>query len=306
MQKRTCLHNGAKRNMPVVSARSGAEGRLPAILAVTENGLLQDRQVSAGFGESSDMTKASEPLRRAAAIVEFVAMEPAGVTVARLAENFGLPAATAYRVVRRLVDIGFLEGEGRHAAYVIGPALRRIANMVQGGGAFSAMADLVLQQIADRLGVSIYLAGFFENEVSLIQVKNPVSASAPSVHPGPTFRMHASASGKLLLAHQPAAVIDAILAKPLDKLTERTVTDPSRLRTQLDDIRQTGFALSIGESDPSLWGIAVPVRDVRDHVVFAVGLITFSQTIADDRAYIAETLPVLRQAASRISDLSRS
>lgn len=252
------------------------------------------------------MTKASEPLRRAAAIVEFVAMEPAGVTVARLAENFGLPAATAYRVVRRLVDVGFLEGEGRHAAYVIGPALRRIANMVHGGGTFSAMAELVLQQIADRLGVSIYLAGFFENEVSLIQVKSPVSASAPSVHPGPTFRMHASASGKLLLAHQPAATIDAILAKPLEKLTERTVTDPSRLRDQLEKIRQTGFAVSIGESDPSLWGIAVPVRDVRDHVLFAVGLITFSHTIPNDRAYIADAMPVLRKAADRISDLSRS
>lgn len=251
------------------------------------------------------MTKASEPLRRAAAIVEFVAMEPAGVTVARLAENFGLPAASAYRVVRRLVDIGFLEGEGRHAAYIIGPALKRIASMVHGGGNFSAMAELVLQQLADRLGVSVYLAGFFESEVSLIQVRSPVSASAPSVHPGPTFRMHASASGKLLLAYQPAPVIKAILTKPLEHLTERTITEPDLLRDQLDRIRQAEYAVSIGESDSSLWGVAVPVRDVRDEVRFAIGLITFRHAIPDDQAYMAEVMPVLRNAAVRISDLSR-
>lgn len=251
------------------------------------------------------MSKTSEPLRRAAAIAELVAMEPNGMTVARIAQNLALPVPTAFRVVRKLVDIGFLEGEGRHTAYVVGPRLRQISGFISGGSSFSMNAERELQALADNLGVSVYLAGLFEDKVSLFIVKLPSVIRSPSVHPGPTFQTHASASGKMILAHQPPAKISTLLEKPLERLTERTITDPDELRSQLVEIRERGFAVAIGESDPSLWGIAVPVTSPSGSVNYSLGLITFRSTIDDNEAYIETVRPKLAEAANRLTQSIR-
>jgi len=252
------------------------------------------------------MAESSEPLRRAAAIAELVAMEPRGMTVARIAQNLALSVPTAFRVVRKLVDIGFLEGEGRHAAYVVGPRLRQISGFISGGSSFSLNAERELQALADNLGVSVYMAGFFEDNVSLFIVKMPSVIRSPSVHPGPSFQIHASASGKLILAYQAPARIEKILEKPLERLTDRTITDPEVLRAQLARIRERGYAVAIGESDPSLWGIAVPVISPSGSVNYSVGLITFRSAIDDDEAYIKAVSPKLSEAANRLTQSIRA
>lgn len=249
------------------------------------------------------MTKTSEPLRRTAAIIDLVALEPGGMTVAQISQSLKLPVATTFRFVRKLVDIGYLEGEGRHATYTIGPRLKRLADYVQRGASLEVSAEPILQRVADQLGVSAYIAGYFDDAVSILVVRVPSVARSPFVHPGPSFRIHASAGGKVLLAHQDEDVIDGVVAKGLERLTERTITDAEVFYKQLEDIRENGFAVSIGESDPSLWGLAFPVIEGSSNVSHAVGLITFSQAIDDDDGFIERASPILRDAAAKIGRL---
>lgn len=247
------------------------------------------------------MTKPSEPLRRTAAIVDLVALESSGITLAQISQRLLLPVATTFRLVRKLVDVGYLEGEGRHAVYRIGPRLRRLANNIHRGTSLEAGAEPILQQVADQLGVSAYIAGYFDEDVSLLVVSMPSIASSPFVHPGPSFRIHASAGGKVLLAYQDDAVVESIVSKGLERLTKRTITDQRAFHDQLATIREKGFAVSIGEHDPSLGGLAFPVMDGSSTVNYAVGLITFSQAIDDDDAFVERALPILRDAANKIS-----
>lgn len=249
------------------------------------------------------MTKASEPLRRAVAIIDLIALEPGGMTVGQISQNLMLPVATTFRFVRKLVDIGYLEGEGRHATYTIGPRLRRLAGYIQRGASLEASVEPILQRVADQLGVSAYIAGYFDDAVSILVVRVPSIARSPFVHPGPSFSIHASAGGKVLLAHQSEAVIQGVVAKGLERLTERTITDADAFHAQLEAIREQGFAVSIGENDPSLWGVAFPVRDSSSRVNYAVGLITFSQAIDDDEEFIQRASPLLRDAAIKIGNL---
>ena len=249
------------------------------------------------------MTKTSEPLRRTAAIIDLVALEPEGMTIAQIAQSLMLPVATTFRFVRKLVDVGYLQGEGRHAAYTIGPRLMRLADYIQRGTSLEVSAEPILQRVADQLGVSAYIAGFFDDAVSILVVRVPSIARSPFVHPGPSFRIHASAGGKVLLAHQDAHVIEGIVAKGLERLTDRTITDADAFYSQLEEIREQGYAVSIGESDPSLWGLAFPVSNNRPSVSYAVGLITFGQAIDDDDGFIARASPLLRDAAVRIGRL---
>ncbi len=216
----------------------------------------------------------SEPLRRAATVIELVAMEPSGLTISQIGEKLSLPAPTVFRIVRKLVAIGFLEGAGRYTLYRVGPRLHRIAELLYGSESFSSLASQILQDVADELHLAVYIASLFENEAPLIITKVPQHARSAFVHPGPQFPVHASAGGKVLLAYQTQDEQDDFFnAYKFERYTPQTVTEPEEMREQLATIRKNGYAVSVGEADETLWGVAYPVRDARGSVTYAVGAI---------------------------------
>jgi len=94
-----------------------------------------------------------------------------------------------------------------------------------------------------------------------------VSASSPvlirvSFEPGQPRPLHAGASAKIVMAHLPPDVLEKILGRGrLQHLTSRTITDARRLRADLARIRRPGWAVTTGEVDEGVRGIAVPLRD---------------------------------------------
>ena len=81
---------------------------------------------------------------------------------------------------------------------------------------------------------------------------------------------HASAPGKALLAHrQPWR--DSLLAGKLQRLTERTLTDPRDLAAELDRVRARGHATDTGEHDPNIRAIAAPVL-LADEAIAALAV----------------------------------
>src|SRR6266540_676519 len=71
--------------------------------------------------------------------------------------------------------------------------------------------------------------------------------------------LHGSSSGKVFLAHMPEPERQRILERPLEALTRRTMTDPARLRRQLEEVRVRGYATIQDELEEGLNAVAAPV-----------------------------------------------
>jgi IclR family transcriptional regulator, acetate operon repressor len=84
--------------------------------------------------------------------------------------------------------------------------------------------------------------------------------------------LHASSSGKVLLAHMPEAERQQVLARPLEAVTPRTVTDPAALLRQLDEVRARGYATIRDELEQGLNAVAAPVRQLSGEVVAALSV----------------------------------
>lgn len=248
-------------------------------------------------------TISSEPLRRAFGVIELIAMTPDGLTASEVADHLNLPLVTAYRLLQRLSDLGILEGQGRNAKYVVGARLARIAQTINGGGSIVDLARPIVQEMADEFGMVAYLAGLFEFEAFLLLAESPRNADAPFVHPGRQFKIHASAGGKVLLAFQPRWIVRQFLSRPLERFTERTITDKDAFVSHLETVKKRGYAVSSGESDQGLWGMACPVHEGGGTVSYAIGLISFRATIGDHDAFVARAAPRLQDAATRIATL---
>ena len=81
---------------------------------------------------------------------------------------------------------------------------------------------------------------------------------------------HATAVGKLVLAHTPGAL--AALAEPLERYTPRTLTTLAELELAVAGVRAAGIAEAAGEREPGLNAIAAPVLADDGRLVAVLGL----------------------------------
>jgi hypothetical protein len=86
------------------------------------------------------------------------------------------------------------------------------------------------------------LSLFDQGKIFYIEVIRGNRALTISAAVGQRLSAHATASGKLFLAYLPVNELEAILSKPLDAHTEKTITSPDKLRVQLEKIRNQGYA----------------------------------------------------------------
>jgi DNA-binding IclR family transcriptional regulator len=71
---------------------------------------------------------------------------------------------------------------------------------------------------------------------------------------------------------EPEEEIERITAQGLPRRTDKTITDPGRLRDELAHIRQQGYATGLEELEEGLHGVAAPVRDHSGEVIAAVSI----------------------------------
>jgi len=106
---------------------------------------------------------------------------------------------------------------------------------------------------------------------------------------------HCTAAGKVLLAHRDAWR-RSVLATPLKRCTERTVTDPTALDDELDRVRYQGYALEDGEHIDGVRGVAAPVVGPDGPVLAAISVLACESPVVD------REVDEVRAAARRASE----
>jgi DNA-binding IclR family transcriptional regulator len=161
-------------------------------------------------------------------------------------------------------------------------------------------AQPIMDALAVQFDETINLAVMREHYAVNVQQARGSAAVASQNWVGQLTPLHATSSGKILLAYLPDEQRDSILDKAgLPSLTENTVTSRVALLDQLAEIREAGFATAFEELEVGLNAAATPVRD---HTGTVVGALSASgPAYRYDKARIKSTEADLKLAASRIS-----
>jgi DNA-binding IclR family transcriptional regulator len=112
--------------------------------------------------------------------------------------------------------------------------------------------------------------------------------------------MHAGSS-KALFAFTEPEFQDRILARSLQRYTERTIVDPGQVRTVLAKIRRDGFYVSRGEVSPDLVSVAAPVFGAGGAVVAQINIAAPASRMPPSR--VKDAIAEVRAAASVLTGL---
>jgi DNA-binding IclR family transcriptional regulator len=222
----------------------------------------------AATGESGKI----QSLMRAASILDAVARQPEGISLAQLAGAVELNNSTAFHLVQTLVNLGFLT-QLDDRRYRIGSRLFTLAAGALDENAMLSAATPILERLSAETGYASHLAVRSKQEIVVIARTAATGLLQLAGHPGATRPAHATAIGKMLLAAMPPEDCKRLIAAlPLPAFTPNTITDAAALTREIETVRQEGIAHDRCELDPDVRCIAMPVHDFAGRSVAAIGL----------------------------------
>lgn len=222
------------------------------------------------------------------------------VGIRELARLCDMPKSTVERLVNSLAEVQWVIQNPKTKKYRIGLRLLQLTNrwhlnMELVRLISPVMEDLVLQ--TNLTAIITMLDGDGGRCINRFDSKQAVKLVS-SV--GATTPLYAGASGKSLLAFLPQQEIDRILSRPLKAFTSNTITDPDVLKTQLQEIREKGFVVSIEEVDDGVAAIGAPIFD-DDHMVLASLSIAGSKFDMMERS--DHLIPIVVETATTITKI---
>jgi IclR family pca regulon transcriptional regulator len=243
-----------------------------------------------------------QSLERGLAIIRAFGPNAPEQTVSELAVETGLTRATARRFLITLIELGYMESDGRR--FWLTPRVLELGYSFLSGLAFPDAALPHLERLVAEVDESSEASVLDGHDIVYVARVPSSSVLTLSLNVGARKPAHATSMGKVLLAALNEPQLDAYLeAVTLEPLLPRTVTDPSELREQLMHVRDAGFAIVDQELEEGLVAIAAPVRDRNGRAVGAINLSSHVMRRSVDSMHdLAE--PLLRTAALIARDLS--
>ncbi|MEU9882116.1 IclR family transcriptional regulator [Streptomyces phaeochromogenes] len=223
---------------------------------------------------------------RSLRILEAVAQHQP-VTVGELTKLFGLPKSTVQRTLVTLAEAGWLRANRKDTTrWEVGArvlAVRPAA--LQGSSLFAAARDPMVR-LRDKVNETIHLSVPDALQCMVVVDRVDCDHAVRTFHTiGDTSPLHATATGRAVLAHLPKQDVEESIARGLERYSETTPADPEELRAELRRIRTDGYAVNRNQYRPGVCAIAAPVLDED-----GTPLATVAISMPDSR-YDADKLP---------------
>jgi IclR family acetate operon transcriptional repressor len=247
--------------------------------------------------EARDTTVQS--VDRAVTILEILARQgEAGVT--EIAAQLGVHKSTASRLLSVLERRGLTMQLSDRGRYRLGFRVLLLANATVGHLDITQLSRPVCERLAVAVGETVNVA-VLEDE-AVINVAQVRGTAAVSSHNwiGQRTPLHATSSGKVLLANLGPSQRARFLSQPLDRFTPATISDVGVLEAQLAEVAERGWAFTVEELEVGLNAVAAPIRSYGGHAIAAISVSGPSYRLAADA--VADLAVSVVSAADEISN----
>lgn len=227
------------------------------------------------------------------------ALESAGahgghLPLAELAGAAGIPAATAHRLLRTLVERGYVR-QRPDRRYALG--FRLVPLGTTAAALLGEVAEGVLADLVGELGETADLAVLAGRRAEYVAQAPGRYSMRMSTQVGHRVALHCTGVGKALLAQLDEAAVAALATREgLPGHTEHTLTTLPALRAALAQVREQGYAEDHEEQEPGVRSVAVPVGGAG--VGMAVSISGPLTRVTDE--VVGRAVPALQAAAVRL------
>lgn len=218
------------------------------------------------------MTRTNDGVERVVDVLELLADEGADLGVTEIGARIGVHKATASRLLGTLAGRGLVAQDPDTGRYRVGLGLVRLAGATLADLDVVRAARPVLEDLSERAHETTNLGVLDQEEVVYVDQVTGQHAITMANWIGRRSPVHASSSGKVLMAFGDPELRERLLRGRLVRLTDHTIVDRDALSAQLVDVARRGYAQTVGELEERLNVVAAPVFSAGGRAIAALSI----------------------------------
>jgi DNA-binding IclR family transcriptional regulator len=187
------------------------------------------------------------------------------MSLAEISAATSFPRSTTHRLAASMRDVGLLDQDGQRDRYRLGIKLFELGNTALANMDLHREARPFVDALSRVSGHLVHLA-VFDGQQAIVIHRVSADSGTPLtlIEAAP---VHCTSVGKAILAFQPTAKIEAIIAGGLKRFTDATITDGRKLKSELKLIRARGYAVDEGEHQPGIRCVGAPIHDRLGRII---------------------------------------
>jgi DNA-binding IclR family transcriptional regulator len=215
-----------------------------------------------------------QSVERAFQILDTLRENGGGMGIRNIAREVELNTTTTHRLLKTLSKLGVVQQNPQNRSYQLAPKIILYGKAVLDSYDFIKVAHPFLGELSKSVGETVFMG--IHDSFELVYIDHVDSLDhvlriTPQI--GRRQPLHCTALGKVLLSHMRSDQLQAFLEnKDLVRLTENTISDPGDLQSELEKVRNQGYAVDLEETEIGICCVAAPVKHVDGHVVAAVSV----------------------------------
>lgn len=238
------------------------------------------------------------PLARYHQALLAVSGAPAGLNLAELVRETGLPRSTTHRIASALCGIRYLEVDSS-GTYSLGPAfvelLRRSLTSDNRLPAFEPALEFLVSELEE----TAFFARLVDGNVNLALATTPPSLDRSYIYPGTGPRpLDACSSSKAILAFAAPELVESMFKSgklPLDGHGSLV-----GFINHLHEVSRDGYAVCDGEIDEGVYSLSCPVHVGPMRGLYSIGVVGPRQRMTS--VPVEQLVKTVRRAAEMASE----
>ena len=205
-------------------------------------------------------------------ILELVAEYANGLTMSEIATELDMPVTSVNDIIKALVEMEMLDLiDIRSKTYGIGLKAFYIGNTYIQNTSLIDRAKPIVEELGALLNKTVFLGKQSNGKVTYLYKHEAPGVLIATCSIGSQATMHNTALGKSILAYD----LDSLAwieKKPLKQKTKYTITEFEKLRIELEQVREHGYAIDDREHNEHLFCIGAPIFDSSGRVIAALSV----------------------------------
>jgi DNA-binding IclR family transcriptional regulator len=224
-----------------------------------------------------------------------------GASLTAVAEDLDIAKSTVHNHLHTLEDEGYITSEG--SVYRVGLRFLELGEYKRNRMDIYEIARPEVASLAEKTGEMANAAVEEHGEGVYITRSEGTEAVTVDTYAGKRVKLHCTALGKTILAQLPEERVDEIVdTHGLPARTENTITDRTELKTELDQVRERGYAYDREERLRGLRCVAAPIVVEDGDLVAALSVSGPTTRIRGDLFH--EEIPELLLSAANVVEIN--
>ena len=227
--------------------------------------------------------------------------ENAELTLTDVAKLTDMTRATSRRFLKTLEMLGYVSFDGKF--FSLTPKILELGFAYLTSKPIVNIVQPFIERVSELTGESSSVSVLDGSDIVYIARQSANHIMSVNLNIGSRLPACQTSMGRVLLAYAAPHEVDSLLANvTFTKRTEKTITDVSVLRAEINKIREQGFCIVNQELENGLVSVAVPLKNNRGQVVAAMNIGAAAGRM-NDATKQGEVIEILRQSAKEIQQL---